>query len=369
MDFYAAGYQPHTDNHYYNETILSMVHVIRKSGKYIWFNFFNRTVKTTRGSLVTRYIDALEKFIQQRDIKAFRTIEFSEFANLDTTKASRLLNTLSFQQVLVKTKKRLLFRESTNLEHVWGLTYEDLVQYVINQLAKERPEIIEDFNKLQEEKVLTSLDIRHPYTFRTYFATALGAINIKKTKHIDIYYIGDESELRHLIELKESEAVKRIKRKVKQGYNFEKDVEDFFRENQDILTFKCVKISRHARYPIGDDRSRVFDLVLYFRLFLGDEEIKGIPTLIIPIEIKKTDTGQAILLKHLVECQKIFSHNFIPLVITTKPVRSAFDTISLYRLGLLTESDIKKLRRLLNEVGISPEKSFGDIIEEWALNG
>lgn len=351
----------------------AMVEIIRESRSFIWLKFFGKTVKTTKGSLLSKYIDKLEEFLRNKDIKAFTSVEFIEFAqdsNLDTLKTSRLLGILVSQQVMVKTRKRLLFRESTNLENVWGLTKNDILNYIIDRLNKERKEIVEDFEKLREEKVLTSLDVKNPHQLRLYFAEAIDAINIIRTKNFDIFYYGKREELEDLIKIKKSEALKRVLTKVRRGHSFERQVEEFFKKHQHDLHFRCVEVKRYSRHSLGDDKTRVFDLVLYFKLYLGSQEVPGFPTLIIPVEIKRQETGQAVLLKHLIECLKIFSHNFIPLVVTSKPVRSAFDTISLYRIAMLTDSDLKKLEEGEDAIKIQGGEEEGNIkfTLEWALD-
>lgn len=323
--------------------------ILRESSKYIWFQFFGKIIKTTKGSLVFKYIDKLEEFLNQRKIKAFTSIEFCQFSGIDTLNASKMLNTLAAQQVIEKTKKRVLFRDSTNLENVWGLTKEDIFNYIVERLGKERKEILEDLEKLRKEKVLTSLDLKYPQQLRLYFAEAIDVIGVIRTKNFDIFYYGDFEKLQDLIRVRKSEAQKKVIAKVKEGISFERRVEEFFKKYQHKLHFKCINIRRYVRYSLSEDKERIFDLVLYFKLYIGDKEVPGVPTLIIPIEIKKTETGQAILLKHLIECYKIFSHNFIPLVVTSNPVRSAFDTVSLYKIALLTDSDLKKLEEGCDE--------------------
>jgi hypothetical protein len=343
-----------------------MVQVIRESQHYIWLKFFNRTVKTTKGSIISNYIEKLEEFLENREIKAFTSYEFSQFSGLDTTYTSKFLNVMVSQQVLEKTKKRLLFRDSTNLENVWGLTKDDILNYIIDRLCRERKEIVEDFERLKEEKVLTSLDVKHPQQLRIYFAQAVDAIGVIRTQNFDIFYYGDYQELEDLIRIKESEAMRKVITKVKRGISFERKVEEFFRNHQHELHFRCVDIKRYSRHDLGDDKTRVFDLVLYFRLYVGSREVPGFPTLVVPVEIKKTETGQAVLLKHLIECLKIFSHNFVPLVVTSKPVRSAFDTLSLYKIALLTDSDLKSLEEGDNVKGEGTEDI--EFAIEWAFD-
>lgn len=363
----AARYLSDLDNAFNNVQRLSiyiMVQVIRESKRYVWFKFFDKIVKTTKGSLVSKHISKLEKFLENRDIKAFTSYEFSKFSGLDTLYISKFLNVLVAQQVLEKTRKRVLFRDSTNLENVWGLTKEDILNYIIDRLRRERKEIVEDFERLREEKVLTSLDVRHPQQLRIYFARAVDAIGVIRTQNFDIFYYGDYQELENLIRIKESEAMRKVITKVKRGISFERKVEEFFRNHQHELHFRCVEIKRYSRHDLGDDKTRVFDLVLYFRLYVGSKEVPGFPTLVVPVEIKKTETGQAILLKHLIECLKIFSHNFVPLVVTSKPVRSAFDTLSLYKIALLTDSDLKSIEEGDNVKGERREDSE-IIAAEW----
>ncbi|WP_456478667.1 hypothetical protein [Geoglobus ahangari] len=321
-------------------------------------------MKTTKGSLVSKHIDQLEKFLEGRDIKAFTSYEFSLFSGLDTLQISKFLNVLVSQQVIEKTRKRVLFRDSTNLENVWGLTKDDILDYIIDRLSRERKEIIEDFEKLKEEKVLTSLDVRNPHQLRLYFAEAIEVIGVVRTQNFDIFYYGDYEELKGLIRIKESEALKKVIAKVKQGISFERKVEEFFRNHQHELHFRCIDVKRYVRYSLGD-KERVFDLVLFFKLYINNREVPGFPTLVVPVEIKKTATGQAVLLKHLVECLKIFSHNFIPLVVSSNPVRSAFETLSVFKIALLTDSDIKKLEQEGENVKGEGTEDTGIIAAEW----
>ncbi len=341
-----------------------MVQVIRESHRYIWLDFFGKTVKTTKGSLVSKHIDQLEKFLESRDIKAFTSYEFSIFSELDTLQISKFLNVLVSQQVIEKTKKRVLFRDSTNLENVWGLTKDDILNYIINRLTRERKDIIEDFEKLKKEKVLTSLDVRNPFQLRLYFAEAINVIRVVRTQNFDIFYYGEYEELKGLIRIKESEALKKVIAKVKQGISFERKVEKFFRNHQHELHFRCIDVKRYARYSLGG-KERVFDLILTFKLYINNKEVPGFPTLVIPVEIKKTATGQAVLLKHLVECLKIFSHNFIPLVVSSNPVRSAFETLSIFKIALLTDSDIKKLEKEGENVKGERTEDYEIIAAEW----
>ncbi|WP_456478701.1 hypothetical protein [Geoglobus ahangari] len=344
-----------------------MVSVLRESGSYIWLKFYGRTIKTTKNSIVHRLLPKLEEFLNTLEVKAFTTTEFREFCNVEDVEAFKLFSQLKKQRAIFTTKKRVMFRTSTNLEHVWGLTQEDILKYVLNRLQEERPDLVEDFHRLQEERVLSSLEIYNPQQFRIYFVNALGIVNVVSHTNYDIFYIGSKESLKELIRVKEHETNYLIHQKVKKGLAFERYVEGFFRRHMHDLTFKCVKISRYERRELRD-RTRVFDLVLYFRAYVGDKEIKGFPTLIVPIEIKRTDTGQAILLKHLIECKEVFSHNFLPVVVTNSPRRSAFDTCSMYHIGLLLEKDLEKLEEggVIAGEGIEGEgREDTEAVAEW----
>lgn len=342
-----------------------MVRVTRESNAYVWLEFYGKIVKTTKGSIIHRLLPKLEEFIESLEIKAFTSTEFREWSRSGDVETLKLLSHLKKQRILVTTKKRVLFRTSTNLEHVWGLSQEDVLNYILHRLQQERPDLVEDFHRLQEEKVLSSLEIRNPQQFRIYFVNALGIAKYLKYTNYDIFYIGNQEELKDLIRAKEHETNYLIHLKVKRGFTFERYVEDFFRKHMHEITFRCVGISRYVRQELRD-RTRVFDLVLYFRAYLGTKEIKGFPTLIVPIEIKRTDTGQAILLKHLLECKEVFSHNFLPVIVTNSPRRSAFDTCSMYHIGLLLEKDLKELEEGEDVKG----EGEGDIEFpiEWAID-
>ncbi len=345
----------HTYPFYNVSWLLPYMQVKNASSKYIWVEIFNKTIKTEKNSKLLRILKALEKLLQERYYKAFRTIELSKYVDIEPKRISEYLLRLYKKGVLTRTYKRLVFNDSTNLEYVWGLSFEDIVLYVFDKLREEgKGDLIRLYKKVLEKGVLSSIEAkeqtRNISTFEYIFYKALKLINIRNGKYCK-YYVSpliSEKRVKELIEVKDKLTEMYIINRHKDGKNFENFVREFLYDIKDIFSYKISEIKEQVFYRIGE-KHRKFDFVVKLKPYLLNVEIKGLPTLDLVIEVKDTPTGEATLSKHLLECMKIFGYCFIPLVITSEPRKSAFTFVSKYKIGFLTDSELKKMQFILKE--------------------
>lgn len=133
--------------------------------------------------------------------------------------------------------------------------------------------------------------------------------------------------------------------KVSSGKKFEETVFDFFNANHRRVRFKLVDVRKQVRKQLYK-RLAIFDVVLYFELWISGRKVKYAPKLIVPIECKAGGkyVSAHVVDKLVMDSLEAWQDRVFPLVIAEHPLYSAFEESKIHPCAVLTTKQFAEVQ-------------------------
>jgi len=343
----------------------SLARIVDTGTRYVRVVAGDRSARVERGSVAHRLVGS----VLGSGLNCFSSRDLVDITGIPISQVSNTLYRLYNRNVLSRTERRV-WLDSESPEYIYGFVLDpiDLEPYVLSHLAEE-PDLCAAYLAISRSmEPFSSIEVREefdtdPQGLRTSFVAA-GLLGAEKV-HVsgqwwEWFYYSNQTDACERIGEKVSRLSLLHAESVAKGYRLEKRLYKAFRElmHSGDLSFRLVDVRRQVRKKVAG-HNRIFDLVLYFAPFLGENPVKyASKRLVLVVEAKDTmSVGGAVMNQHKLDVDQAYPSQGIPVLAATNPTQSAFNVFTEYPSLILTGKQLDSILTHSSREELFSEKS------------